>query len=294
MINLKIPECKCNSRIKKFTESIKQSICDMYLSGLSTVKIGNIFNCDHKTISKVLDEYDICRTGVGLRKYELNEHYFDIIDTPNKAYILGFFYADGSNCESKQTIAMSLQEDDKNILEAIRLEINSQKPLEYIDCSKKHDGGYHYKNQYRLLMFSKHMSNILRDKGMPHNKSLTLQWPTFLSSDLYADFIRGYYDGDGSVYRSGTNYTVTITSTNEFCVKLKDIVESTIGVHCGIYDAQNHNGITKVFAISGKNQVKKFLDWIYEDAALLLERKHNRYLQYFYNSIQDTSNTSTE
>ena len=88
-----------------FTEEQEQQIIDMYLNQeISSVKIGKHFGCSHKPILKVLERHNIPRTRVGIRKYKLNEEYFDNIDTPNKAYILGFLYADGNNCPAKQTV----------------------------------------------------------------------------------------------------------------------------------------------------------------------------------------------
>lgn len=188
---------------------------------------------------------------------------------------------------SKGTITMSLEENDKDILEQIRQEIGSERPLEFIDYSNKHNFGYTYKNQYRLLLFSTHMCSMLKSHGMLPNKSLVLTFPT-LDQDLIPHFIRGYFDGDGCVCqgKKATNFSVTITSTNDFCVNLKEIVERELNVNCHIYDASNHNVITKVFTISGRLQTKTFLDWIYRDADLFLKRKYNRYIQYFYNNIK--------
>ena len=75
------------------------------------------------------------------------------------------------------------------------------------------------------------------------------------------------------------------------CKELVDIVENAINIHCHIYDASNHNGITKVFNISGRNQIKKFMDWMYEGSDLKLDRKYNRYIQFFY-SDEDMNNSS--
>lgn len=272
------------SRKVIFLESEEKDICDMYLSGVSSVKIGKQFGCDHKTITKVLDKYDIDRTGVGLRCYELNEHYFDDIDTPNKAYILGFFYADGSNNEEKQTISMSLQEEDKYILETIRKEIHSEKPLEFLDYSNKHDGGYNYKNQYRLLMFSKHMSQVLHDKGMPQNKSLILQWPMFLQDDLIPHFLRGYIDGDGHLRKVG--HFVSLVSTEAFCNSAKGYLENKLGIECRVVDAPCHNGITRQLMVSKKENTKPFLDYIYQDAEIYLQRKYQIYYEKYINNAQ--------
>ena len=100
-----------------FTNEEEMKIVDMYVNQkLSTVKIGQYYNCYHKVIAKVLEKHNIQRVGNGKRKYNLDEHYFDKIDTPNKAYILGLLFADGNNSLVKSTIRISLQESDKDIL----------------------------------------------------------------------------------------------------------------------------------------------------------------------------------
>jgi hypothetical protein len=289
-------ECIEKKNYKKyiFTEEQKDLVVKLYNELGSSVDVGKLFNVGHKVVTKVLEEKGIKRTAAKKRQYKINECYFDEIDTPNKAYILGFLYADGCNCMSKGTITMSLEEGDRDVLERIRHEIDSERPLEFLDYSNKHDFGYTYHNQYRLLLFSSHMCQSLQSHGMVPNKSLVLKFPT-LDEKLVPHFIRGYFDGDGCVCQGKreTNFLATITSTNDFCIKLKEIVEHVIGINCYIYDASNHNGITKVFTTSGRLQVKSFLDWIYKDADMFLERKYNRYIQYFYNNEENTNNTLT-
>ena len=287
---------KNNYKKYLFTKEQEELIVKLYKECGSTTKVGKMFNLEHKVIERVLKKFNVARTGAGRRKYNLNEHYFDAIDTQNKAYILGFLYADGSNCMSKGTVSMSLEERDKNILEQIRNEIGSERQLEFLDYSSKHDFGYTYKNQYRLLLFSAHMCRTLDDIGMTPNKSLTVSMPV-IREDLLRHFTRGMFDGDGSVYRrkyenrNSYQHTLTITSTFKLCSELKQIVEKVVGINCHIYDASNHNGVTKVFTISGKNQIKKFMDWMYLDADLFLQRKYDRYIQYFYKD-DDVNNSS--
>lgn len=264
-----------------FTQEEENQIKQLYLDGKSTVKIGEEFGVSHKKIARILDKYEIKRVGNGRRKYALNETYFDKIDTPNKAYILGFLSADGYNSLTKQTVAMSLQEDDMEILEKIRLEIKSEKPLIYIDYSQKHDGGYTYKNQYKLEMYSSRMCANLSKLGVIPNKSLVLKFPN-LPKDLLFHFIRGYYDGDGSVYFRKSQAVIIITNTGSFCKTVKEIVDSNLHINSYIYDASNRNGITKVFTISGNKQAKIFLDALYSDADLYMLRKYQRYTNHFY------------
>lgn len=269
-----------------FNDIQAKDIIISYLNGESSVQIGKRYNVSHKVILRFLHHNDIdVNRKYSTRKYELDESYFDEIDNQNKAYILGFLYADGHNSISKSTLTMSLQEEDFNILEKIRKELKSDKPLEFLDYSKKNDFGYKYKNQYRLNVFSKHICTSLENIGMMSNKSLSLSFPN-ISEDLYAHFIRGYFDGDGSICRQIKNehnhaVLITITSTNQFCQKLKDICNDILGINGGIYEASCHNGVTKVFTISGRNVCKIFLDWIYDDAILYLDRKYQRYLEYY-------------
>lgn len=277
-----------------FNDIEKEDIKNKYLNGLSTVKIGNQYGVSHKIIAKVLDKYGIPRTGVGKRKYSLNEEYFDNIDTPNKAYILGLLYADGSNNFSKYTVSISLEEQDKHILESIKKELKYTKELEYLDYSNKHDFGYTYKNQYRLLFFSKKICESLSKKGMYPNKSLILEFPNWLNDNLKKHFIRGYFDGDGSYcpsLRSNGKFQplITFTSTEIFCNDLQKYLIKELNIPCGnIYDASCHNGITKVLSFAGRKQVKTFLDWLYKDAELYLYRKYKKYmdsLPYLNNSF---------
>lgn len=217
------------------------------------------------------------------RKYNVNHYYFDNPYMEDKLYTLGFLYADGyvnKDCR----INLSLEERDGYILERINNNLSNEKPVEYIDYSNKHDFGYTYKNQYSLTIYSKKMNTVLQNLGVYNKKSLILDFPRWLKPEWYPHFIRGVYDGDGSIYldnhRGKRATTVTITSTEQFCKALVDICARYIGIKAHIYDASCHNGITKVFTLNGRNITRKFLDWIYQDANIYLQRKYDRYIDY--------------
>lgn len=132
---------------KIFTLEELKDIKESYIKGESSVSIGKRYGISHKPILRELHNMGVdVDQKKSVRKYQLDEHYFDSIDTPNKAYILGFLHSDGSNFPDKSTISLSLQEEDIDILERIRKELKSEKPLEFLDYSNKHDFGYTYKN----------------------------------------------------------------------------------------------------------------------------------------------------
>lgn len=275
---------------KIITKEQVGNIIDSYVLGESCTKLGKKYNVSHKCILKILHKYNIeVNRKYSNRKYKINEIYFDNIDTPNKAYILGFLYADGNvNIKNhKNTLSISLQEEDGYILELMREEMNSEKPLEYIDYSNKNNFGYHYKNQYRLLVFNKHICESLITIGMVQNKSLVLEFPN-IPKELYSHFIRGYFDGDGSFcphYLKNGKFQplISFTSTDSFCRSIKNILVNTLNISGGnIYEASCHNGITKVLSLSGVIQTKTILDWLYKDANMFLKRKYNKYINSFY------------
>jgi len=199
---------------KSFPEAEIDNVCNLYLSGYSTVSIGKMYGTWNHTIANVLEAKGINRDRrLSTRKYTLDEHYFDCIDNPNKAYIYGLLLSDGSNNPDKQTVSISLQEEDVDLLERVRSEIQSTKPLEYLDYSNKHDFGYHYKNQYRLLLFSDKICSALTSLGLVKNKSLLVDFPNF-KDEFMSSMIRGMWDGDGSlgIYKNN-NIDVSLTAT---------------------------------------------------------------------------------
>lgn len=264
-------------------ESIINEICELYTVGVSSTFIAEKMRINHKAVNKVLDTHGIKRTGVGRRKYSLNENYFDNIDTQDKAYILGLFYADGYNGVDRGTIRIQLSESDRRLLEQINTAFESNHPINTIDCSERvYGNGYVSKNMCGLDVYSAHMCKTLCRLGAPQNKSLVLRYPSFLPLHLQNHFLRGYFDGDGSITvgkKTGL-WVFTLTSTEAFCNGALDTLRRNTGIGGGVYDASCHNGITKVLSIGGKNQCQTVMDWLYDGANLYLERKHQRYTDY--------------
>ena len=270
------------------SEENERGIVSAYENGMTVRDVAKKFNIGEKRASDILKKYDVkillsCERP---SKYDLNEKYFDQINTQDHAYILGFLYADGCNC--KNNISICLQERDKNILDRINLAIGSNRPLSFIDYSKR-DGNC--QNQYRLSITNKYMADKLASLGMVQNKSLVLEFPEWLDRNLYSHFIRGYFDGDGYVSKNYYNAKLSIVSTKDFCESLRKILSNDVGINSSIYLCHNNDTIvTRTLQISGRNQIRKFLDYIYNDANLYLQRKYDIYKS-LYANISDINNT---
>lgn len=251
------------------------NIINLYKSGLSQAKIGEIYNVRWYIIGKILRKCGIQGRDDShkSRTYTIDENYFDSIDTENKAYIIGLLWSDGCNYPPRHRVKIELQERDKSILDKINSEIKSNKPLAFNNLNNSDSN---WQNTYRLDITNKHISDKLVELGMVQNKSLILKFPEWLSLSLYASFLRGYFDGDGHIEWNETRF-ITIASTRQFCVYVKNFCKTYLDIECSIRNTANKNSNTKLLYICGKTKIKKFLDFIYKDADLYIERKYNIY-----------------
>lgn len=300
-----------------FTEEEKKEIYDLFVNhNYSQRKLMRKYGCTQKPMTRVLNELGLNHSRGNLsrfvynfpdgiydekyeseikkkiesipsknQKYHINDHYFDDIRNPEVIYTIGLLYSDGCN-HNKQSISISLEETDGYILERINNNMENECKIYFKDYSNKHDFGYHYKDQKCLNVHNERIAIVLDILGVVPRKSLILQFPKWLHPSLYSHFIRGVFDGDGSIYRyfrknTAPQFVLTITSTEDMCRAIVDICAKYIGINSHIYDASCHNGITKVFSICGRNIVQKMMEWMYKDANIFLLRKYNRYVDYF-------------
>lgn len=252
---------------------------EMYTNGMSQVALAEKFHIHHKTILECVRDDVPVVYGRFQRVHKLNEEFFDIIDNQDKAYILGFLYADGQNCYSKRAVRLQLTEEDVEILYRISNVLQYTRPLTYVPAREIYDTGYISKPQYALDINSAHMSKRLSELGVVQNKSLILTFPHWMSDELIPHFLRGYIDGDGCIARQPHSYSVCFISTLSFCESALSIVYRLTGLKAHLKESRNHNGITTDWTISKKDDTKEFLDWIYKDAHLYLKRKHDIYLK---------------
>ena len=131
------------------------------------------------------------------KRYDIDETYFDKINTKEKAYVLGFLAADGQvelklkPCHYR--LRWNLQKRDKEILVFIKKQLSYTGPIST-------RGKYVY-----LEISNKRLVEKAYLRGLDNNKSLTLE-PIGIPKKFIGSFIHGYFDGDGCValYDRGT------------------------------------------------------------------------------------------
>lgn len=202
-----------------------------------------------------------------------DEKFFRLIDTAEKAYWLGFLYADGY-IDKKNSIRVNLKREDEN---------HCQKFLDAIGATN-HKLIYSEKRvgektfyQACAAIRDNQMVKDLANLGCVNKKSLILQFPSEeqVPSTLTSHFIRGYFDGDGSLHftqcghAKKPNYRISFVGTQSFLIKLQEF----LGVsHLALENCGNYFKLT----ISGNIQVGTILEYIYKDSSEEIELRRKR------------------
>lgn len=260
-----------------------EEIKNHYLNkSMSVSKMAEKYHCKRHQIYYILEKNNvpIRSNSEANRKYNINEHYFDVIDTPDKAYILGLLYADGYNNPKINSIVLSLDIKDIDLLESVKLKCRSNKPL---NCyTYKHSDGYKDRHPCILTLSSKHMCETLSRHGLITNKSLVLEFPKFLPDELYSHFFRGYFDGDGCFHHNfkENKNLVQLTSSKTFCIEAQKYIQDKLNIKVTMMHNSGHTDQTWNLRIFAKADVKTFMNWIYSDADLFMKRKYDLYNQF--------------
>lgn len=268
----------------RFSDEEANYIIELYNSGVTTVELGVMYCMSDESIRRWLNIW-----GVPMRhtQYTFNEHYFDTIDDQNKAYFLGLLYSDGYHNVKQNVLSITLQEEDKHILEQLNALLENNRPLKFINNHAKNPN---WKNCYQMAFISPHTSMVLEKYGVVGAKSLILEFPKWLNEELYPHFIRGFFDGDGHISKAQYKYNMSIISTESFCCAVQDILTNTLGIKSTMYISNGADKPTRTLMVTKKDMCKIFFDYIYKDANLYLLRKYNVYKSKYCND--DVNNNS--
>jgi len=251
-------------------------ICNKYITGTSLVNLGLEYfgnKNQYYKIKQILSKNNISIRTASQRNstYDINCNYFNNIDTEEKAYMLGFLYADGSNV--KNTITLSLKANDIDILYKFQTLLKSNRPIKIYKNN-------HLSSYARLTIQNDHLIKCLSNYGVTERKTFTITYPTFLPIHLDKAFIRGYFDGDGGfkLTKKLNRYNICITSNQEFCNELQNKIYHHTGIMMHIYAAPaiTDNRIKRL-EIGGNKQVLTISNWLYNGATIYLDRKYQKY-----------------
>lgn len=218
--------------------------------------------------------------GLGLSKLrKIKSDYFSIIDTPLKAYFLGFIFADGYLVYNPNRrvyeLGIELQEDDKYILDLLNLELGNLNNIYYTPAKKVIIEGIeaNRKPTYCLRIYSKQIVEDLIQKGIVPNKTHHVSFLK-VQEKYFFDFLRGYIDGDGGYYIDRYN-RVKIHITSAFDDILYYLQNRLLDydIQSSVYKEKERKYRLYIYR---KDDINKLVHLLYYDNVVCLKRKFDK------------------
>lgn len=198
----------------------------------------------------------------------------------NMAYVLGFICADGNVSRTSRnggTLHIGLAKKDKNHLEKLKGLLKTEVPI------------YENKNAVILAICSITIVNSLIELGVMERKSTILKWINNIPDEYINHFIRGYFDGDGTVLVTKNRDT---RNKNEYIYKrlqisilgTEDFLNGIKKEFCKFYGKEVGNVIKMKqcnayrYSLASRSAIY-FCKYIYKDsnAGNRMDRKYSRY-----------------
>ena len=253
-------------------------ICNNYNS-CTSVELAIKYNCSPSKISQVWSKHGLI--GKTNRTYHLDETYFDEINTPAKAYFIGWIASDGciyiADTPNKSAIIrISISSQDERVLQLFQQELKTDKPLHYHSTK-----GCNYVS---LEICSDRLVNALVKVGITPKKKTYGNTIPNIPNEFMPHFIRGYFDGDGNINKKWANpnldkyirSSASISGYKKNMVKLIRYLENrNIYAQFGV-DKRRYNGEDDFGSLSLNNNCSMycFLKLIYDSCEdFYLERK---------------------
>lgn len=246
-----------------------------------------IFNVSEATIKRYKAKYGLSvdldiakqRNSEKHTKYTCDIHYFDKIDTYNKAYLLGFICADGFVTDRNE-LGIDVAEKDKDVIEFFKSELKSDKPIKYIEKT----------NAVELRVQNNQLIESVKKLGIIPNKSLVLNIEDViknakLTEEQISVFLLGYFDGDGSIslaHRHSDNkeyFEMNVTGTLETITYFKNYFGH--GCITKRYKENDNNNYTLQFS-NNYSTIYNALNKIYlhkDKLTFFFQRKYNLFVK---------------
>lgn len=262
--------------IEKYTDFEVKEWYNEYLKCKSVYSVSSVFNVSSATIWRRIKEYEKLNNINNLTpfKYTSNDNFFSQ-NTPESFYWAGFIAADGCINKHGKKLSIGLSYKDKELLEKFKKCINYTGPIRFKEDKIGRGGKTNY-----IDIFNKQIINDLARFNIVPRKSLTLTFPEWLiEHELVNHFMRGYFDGDGCIYRMKNNYPYfMVYGTEKFLIEYKKILVE----NCKLNDNKIHK-LPSIYSLNygGYENVEKVRNFIYNNVTedMVLDRKYKKFFK---------------
>ena len=244
-------------------------------SPVSIKQIASEFNLCSVTVSRILKSEGIpLWTRQDLNLGDLKTNYFEEINTEVKAYLLGLFTADGCvyTKSAGKLFSIQLQKEDSYMIEYIKNELKAPRKIVY----DKRD------QSASISIINDSFVKHLMKNGVLEGKSDRF-FPN-ISERLIPHYIRGLFDGDGSIiirkahsYGTAMRCCAVLLAHSKLIHKVQDYLENRLGLsHLNLC---NDGGDAYSIRYSSRKDFLVFTEFMYANANLFLKRKYQKYEQ---------------
>lgn len=265
---------------------IDEKIINLYTSQLISIKaVAKLLNVSEWMVNDRLLKANISLKSTSdlCSKYSFNKTFFTNPSTwsHDQAYFFGWLLSDGC-IQKNNEIKIGVAECDVDILIKLKNIIEFTGPIHQVK-RKSHRtiimGKECNAQDVRVLSIAnKELADFFRNLKINNNKTASLIFPTWLNNNLLPHFLKGFFEGDGSIKHYKNCYSIDIISTHTFCSDLRNILQNELNIFPHMRKADN----SKIYRLSlcGNYQVLKFLNWIYQNKTYYLDRKFQKYLDF--------------
>lgn len=201
-------------------------------------------------------------------RYFIDYNFFETWSN-NSAYVFGVVASDGhlfyeNGTMNKNALQFEMANYDRDILDKIKHVMKYEGP---VLATKR--------RTVKLQINNKKIIKDLIQKGIPEiNKTFNLEYPSELPREYDRHFIRGLFDGDGSVYKHGAAPRFQLLGTKRLLEEVLKRLPIDNNKY-SIYDRSKSGSNVHALQIGGKNAFNIF-NWLYEEDGIFLDRKYKK------------------
>ena len=266
---------QANNNRTRLTNTDRQNIIKYYQEGKTAKEILALYNNKvgtENTIMSIIKDVGIGRPRGKTCDADIN--YFETIDTEAKAYFLGLLLTDGNVHKIKRDteqyrIQIMLHSQDREILECLKKELHSSNKIIHYQKDNR--------NECAFGIQSVKMAYDLAKQGIVPNKTFIAELNYNIPHHLFRHYIRGIFDGDGTVYYSKEHLHFGFYGTHKLVAQVQDwLIEQINLTRHKITDKETVSFTT----YQKKQDIENFYKLIYTNANFYLKRKKEKFDNY--------------
>lgn len=267
-------------------ESLKEASEYYVNNNVSVIDCAKKFKIGKNTLRAYLKEHNLIKNAKNYQKdISYDEKFFDNIDTEEKAYWLGFIMADGyTRLNKKNNPAQTSIEINKKDIEILNAFKNSVKSNHIIRERSRRTITGKTSELCSITISSQHFTSKLISYGVIPNKT----YIGFINEEIFNDneelifhYLRGYSDGDGTINKNRGSYVFKLVIKSE---SILNTIKKWIKKYCNIDPKitlwEDKLGSAYRLSIQNKKEYFIFLDKLYKNANIYLDRKYQIYLNH--------------